>query len=89
MLAPCSALNGQLIERVATEFNRLQFYVSKVRGLPLVDELKPVINACLLLSLAVLNFNVHNTACILIDSIFGSYYCIIIVRNDAARFAEV
>jgi len=38
-----SELNGQLIERVATEFNRLQFYVSKVRGLPLVDELKPVI----------------------------------------------
>jgi len=46
----CSELNGQLIERVATEFNRLQFYVSKVRGLPLVDELKPVMNFCLLLS---------------------------------------
>jgi len=39
-----SELNGQLIERVATEFNRLQFYVSKVRGLPLVDALKPVMN---------------------------------------------
>jgi len=49
--AGCSELNGQLIERVATEFNRLQFYVSKVRGLPLVDELKPVINVFLFLSL--------------------------------------
>jgi len=45
----CSELNGQLIERVATEFNRLQFYVSKVRGLPLVDELKPVMKHVLLL----------------------------------------
>jgi hypothetical protein len=36
-----SELSGQLIERVATEFNRLQFYVSKSRNLPLVDELKP------------------------------------------------
>jgi hypothetical protein len=35
-------LNGQLIERVATEFNRLQFYVSKSSGLPLVEEIKPV-----------------------------------------------
>jgi len=43
MLYAVSELNGQLIERVATEFNRLQFHVSKVRGLPLVDELKPVI----------------------------------------------
>lgn len=46
-----SELNGQLIERVATEFNRLQFYVSKVRGLPLVDELKPVINVHIFLNL--------------------------------------
>ncbi|XP_029642669.1 conserved oligomeric Golgi complex subunit 2 [Octopus sinensis] len=34
-------LNGQLIERVATEFNKLQFYVTKSRGLPLVEEVKP------------------------------------------------
>ena len=34
--------SGQLIERVATEFNKLQFYVSKSRGLPMVDQIKPV-----------------------------------------------
>ena len=37
-----SSLNGQLIERVATEFNKLQFYVNKSRGLPLVEDIKPV-----------------------------------------------
>lgn len=35
-------LNGQLIERVATEFNKLQFYVTKSRGLPLVEQIRPV-----------------------------------------------
>lgn len=35
------SLNGQLIERVATEFNKLQFYVTKSRGLPLVEQIKP------------------------------------------------
>ena len=39
--------SGQLIERVATEFNKLQFYVNKSRGLPLVDQIKPVSNAVL------------------------------------------
>ncbi|XP_022332171.2 conserved oligomeric Golgi complex subunit 2-like [Crassostrea virginica] len=34
-------LNGQLIERVANEFNKLQFYVTKSKGLPLVEEIKP------------------------------------------------
>ncbi|XP_050417131.1 conserved oligomeric Golgi complex subunit 2 [Patella vulgata] len=34
-------LSGQLIERVATEFNKLQFYVTKSRGLPLVEKIKP------------------------------------------------
>ena len=37
-----SELSGQLIERVATEFNKLQFYVNKSRGAPLVIEIKPV-----------------------------------------------
>ena len=41
-LFPISELSGQLIERVATEFNRLQFYVNKSRGFPLVEEIKPV-----------------------------------------------
>ena len=35
-------LTGQLIERVATEFNKLQFYVNKSRGAPLVETIKPV-----------------------------------------------
>ncbi|KAK2169643.1 hypothetical protein LSH36_8g08045 [Paralvinella palmiformis] len=34
-------LTGQLIERVATEFNKLQFLVNKSRGLPLVEEIRP------------------------------------------------
>ncbi|KAL3872688.1 hypothetical protein ACJMK2_035898 [Sinanodonta woodiana] len=34
-------LDGQLIERVATEFNKLQFYVTKSKGLPLVEIIKP------------------------------------------------
>lgn len=38
---PGTDLNGQLIERVATEFNKLQFYVMKSRGLPLVEQVKP------------------------------------------------
>jgi len=54
VITVCSELNGQLIERVATEFNRLQFYVTKVRGMPLVDELKPVRNLQLFLSLIAL-----------------------------------
>ncbi|KAH3850726.1 conserved oligomeric Golgi complex subunit 2-like [Dreissena polymorpha] len=37
-------LNGQLIERVATEFNKLQFYVTKCRGLPLVEQIRPRIS---------------------------------------------
>lgn len=36
-----SELSGQLVERVATEFNKLQFHVNKCRGLPLVDEIRP------------------------------------------------
>jgi len=32
---------GPLIERVATEFNKLQFHVNKSRGLPLVEQIKP------------------------------------------------
>ena len=38
-------LDGQLTERVATLFNKLQFLVSKSRGLPLIDDVKPV-RAC-------------------------------------------
>ncbi|XP_060063002.1 conserved oligomeric Golgi complex subunit 2-like [Ylistrum balloti] len=34
-------LNGPLIERVANEFNKLQFYVMKSTGLPLVEQIRP------------------------------------------------
>ncbi|GFO30261.1 conserved oligomeric Golgi complex subunit 2 [Plakobranchus ocellatus] len=34
-------LTGPLIERVATEFNKLQFYVTRSKGHPLVDKVKP------------------------------------------------
>ena len=44
-------LNGQLIERVATEFNKLQFYVTKSKGLPLVEKIKPVSLLCQVLML--------------------------------------
>ena len=44
-------LNGQLIERVATEFNKLQFYVTKSKGLPLVEKIKPVSLLCKVLML--------------------------------------
>ena len=47
---PFRELTGQLIERVATEFNKLQFLVNKSRGLPLVEEIRPVcgnlLNSC-------------------------------------------
>ncbi|KAK7104007.1 hypothetical protein V1264_018785 [Littorina saxatilis] len=39
--ASTGQLSGQLIERVATEFNKLQFYVTKSKGLPLVEKIKP------------------------------------------------
>ncbi|CAG5132349.1 unnamed protein product, partial [Candidula unifasciata] len=34
-------LTGPLIERVATEFNKLQFYVTRSKGHPLVEKVKP------------------------------------------------
>ncbi|OWF56425.1 conserved oligomeric Golgi complex subunit 2-like isoform X2 [Mizuhopecten yessoensis] len=37
-------LNGPLIERVANEFNKLQFYVIKSTGLPLVERIRPRIS---------------------------------------------
>ncbi|XP_070578022.1 conserved oligomeric Golgi complex subunit 2-like isoform X2 [Ptychodera flava] len=36
-----SELTGQLIERVASEFNQLQFYVTQSKGLPLVESIRP------------------------------------------------
>ena len=72
----CSELNGQLIERVATEFNRLQFHVSKVRGLPLVDELKPVIKCFSALLVYFLHENrvsLHSANCCFINRTYSSF----------------
>lgn len=34
-------LDGNLMERIATEYNRLQFVINKSKGLPLIEKLKP------------------------------------------------
>ncbi|XP_067943621.1 conserved oligomeric Golgi complex subunit 2-like [Watersipora subatra] len=39
-----TSLESHLVERISTEFNQLQFYVTKCKGLPLVDSVKPRIN---------------------------------------------
>jgi len=44
---PGTTLESHLVERISTEFNQLQFYVSKCKGLPLVDTVKPVTALCL------------------------------------------
>ncbi|XP_022091249.1 conserved oligomeric Golgi complex subunit 2-like isoform X2 [Acanthaster planci] len=38
-------LSGQQIERVASEFNQLQYYVTQSKGLPLVEKIRPRIAA--------------------------------------------
>lgn len=38
-------LTGQQIERVASEFNQLQYYVTQSKGLPLVEKIRPRIAA--------------------------------------------
>ena len=53
----CSELSGQLVERVATEFNKLQFHVNKCRGLPLVDEIRPVSH------LSTFEHSIHSLIC--------------------------
>ncbi|GAB6021627.1 Conserved oligomeric Golgi complex subunit 2 [Chamberlinius hualienensis] len=37
-------IKGELMERVASEFNQLQFVTSKVAGLPLIEKMKPRID---------------------------------------------
>ncbi|CAM9882300.1 unnamed protein product [Rangifer tarandus platyrhynchus] len=35
-------LTGQMLERIATEFNQLQFHAVQSKGLPLLDKIRPV-----------------------------------------------
>lgn len=35
-------LESNLVERISTEFNQLQFYVTKSKGQPLIEQVKPV-----------------------------------------------
>ncbi|XP_037751145.1 conserved oligomeric Golgi complex subunit 2 isoform X2 [Chelonia mydas] len=36
-------LTGQILERIATEFNQLQFHAVQSKGMPLLDKVRPVI----------------------------------------------
>lgn len=47
----CSDDDSHLIERVASEFNQLQFYVTQSQGHPLVESIRGV---CDILSIVVL-----------------------------------
>lgn len=40
LLSPLLA--GQILERIATEFNQLQFHAVQSKGLPLLDKIRPV-----------------------------------------------
>lgn len=35
-------LAGQILERIATEFNQLQFHAVQSKGMPLLDKVRPV-----------------------------------------------
>lgn len=35
-------LTGQVLERIATEFNQLQFHAVQSKGMPLLDKVRPV-----------------------------------------------
>lgn len=35
-------LTGQILERIATEFNQLQFHAVQSKGMPLLDKIRPV-----------------------------------------------
>lgn len=42
-LLSCSPLlAGQILERIATEFNQLQFHAVQSKGMPLLDKVRPV-----------------------------------------------
>ncbi|XP_036684506.1 conserved oligomeric Golgi complex subunit 2 isoform X7 [Balaenoptera musculus] len=37
----CPLLTGQMLERIATEFNQLQFHAVQSKGMPLLDKIRP------------------------------------------------
>nr|XP_054104222.1 conserved oligomeric Golgi complex subunit 2 isoform X7 [Callithrix jacchus] len=37
----CPLLTGQILERIATEFNQLQFHAVQSKGMPLLDKVRP------------------------------------------------
>lgn len=39
---PSPLLTGQVLERIATEFNQLQFHAVQSKGMPLLDKVRPV-----------------------------------------------
>lgn len=42
-MSVCSPLlAGQILERIATEFNQLQFHAVQSKGMPLLDKVRPV-----------------------------------------------
>lgn len=43
ILSPLVA--GQILERIATEFNQLQFHAVQSKGMPLLDKMRPVSSA--------------------------------------------
>lgn len=47
-VCPCVSplLAGQILERIATEFNHLQFHAVQSKGMPLLDKVRPVSANC-------------------------------------------
>lgn len=41
-LSSSPLLTGQVLERIATEFNQLQFHAVQSKGMPLLDKVRPV-----------------------------------------------
>lgn len=47
LVSVCSSLlAGQILERIATEFNQLQFHAVQSKGMPLLDKVRPVSANC-------------------------------------------
>lgn len=42
LVSPSPLLTGQVLERIATEFNQLQFHAVQSKGMPLLDKVRPV-----------------------------------------------
>lgn len=42
MVSTSPLWTGQILERIATEFNQLQFHAVQSKGMPLLDKVRPV-----------------------------------------------